>query len=266
MQNISFYLQIVKLKTKEVFHYKVAFVNNLCAQFFAYMVTLINICILLKSINVLNGWSIKEIILLWGLNVFSYGIAGMFFYNGCNELEFAVQNGTIDIYYAQPRSIFWHFMFKNINPIFIFHICFSLILLINSLKFLNIKYSEEKCIYFIILLFCSVCVQSCIMIIFASSSFKIIKSGNIVSTAIYGFRNFSTYPFSIYGKGIKFVLTFLIPYAFVSYYPAMFILNKANTIFDMIIIYAEPLIVIALVLITIYVWRKGMYVYNGTGT
>lgn len=265
-QNISFYLYIIKLKIKEVFQYRVAFANNLFAQFFAYMVTWINISILLKSINLLNGWNIKEIILLWALNVFSYGFAGMFFYNGCNGLEQAVQNGTIDIYYTQPKSIFWHFMFKNVNPIFIFHMFFSTILLIYSLLSLNINFSTARGIYFCILLFCSVCVQSCIMIIFASSSFKIIKSGNIVSTAIYGFRNFTTYPFSIYGKGIRFMLTFLIPYAFVSYYPGLFILNKAHTIFDMLMIYAEPLIVIVLILITFLLWRKGTYVYKGTGT
>ena len=83
-----FYIQIIKLKFKETIQYRVAFINNLFAQFFAYMVTFINLSILLKNIKLLDGWSIKEILLLWTLNVFSYGIAwNVFLYNGCNALE-----------------------------------------------------------------------------------------------------------------------------------------------------------------------------------
>ncbi len=261
-----YYWYIIKLKVKEILQYKVAFVNNILAQLFAYMVTFINLSLLLKSVSLLNGWSLKEIILLWALNVFSYGIAGMFFYNGCNGLEGQIQSGAIDIFYTQPRSIFWHFMFRNISPIFVFHICYSSFFLIYTLVNLNVKLTLFRCAYMLILLCCSVCVQSCIMIIFASTSFKIIKSGNIVSTAIYGFRNFTTYPLSIYGRGIRGLLIFIVPYAFVSYYPALYILNKADNIFDIFMIYGEPFIAILLVLVTTYTWRKGTYVYKGTGT
>lgn len=211
-----FYIQIIKLKFKETIQYRVAFINNLFAQFFAYMVTFINLSILLKNIKLLDGWSIKEILLLWTLNVFSYGIAGMFFYNGCNALEGQIQSGEMDIYYTQPKSIFWNFMFRNISPIFVFHICFSAFFLIYTLCSLNIEWLILKVLYMLVLLVCAVCIQASIMVAFAATSFKIIKSGNIVSTIIYGFRNFTTYPFSIYGKGIKFLLTFIIPYAFVS--------------------------------------------------
>lgn len=261
-----FYIQIVKMKFKEIIHYRVAFVNNLFAQFFSYMVTFINLCILLNSIRFLDGWSIKEILLLWALNVFSYGIAGMFFYNGCNALEEKIQSGEMDIFYTQPRSIFWNFMFRNISPIFIFHICFSTIFLIYSLCSLDIDWSVVKILYMLVLLVCAVCIQASVMIAFASTSFKIIKSGNIVSTAIYGFRNFTTYPFSIYGKGIKFLLTFIIPYAFVSYYPALYVLGKASNLFDSFMIYMEPFLVCLFVLLTYIIWRKGTNVYKGTGT
>ena len=261
-----FYIQIVKLKFKEVMQYRVAFINNLFAQFFAYMVTFINLSILLKNIHFLDGWSITEIQLLWVLNVFSYGIAGMFFYNGCNALEEKIQSGEMDIFYTQPRSIFWNFMFRNISPIFIFHICFSTIFLICSLRALNIGWSMTKLLYMIVLLICAVCIQASVMIAFASTSFRIIKSGNIVSTAIYGFRNFTTYPFSIYGKGMKLLLTFMIPYAFVSYYPALYILDKESNLFDSCMIYLEPFFVGLFILLAYNIWRKGTYVYKGTGT
>ena len=261
-----YYLCIIKLKFKEVTQYRLAFINNIFAQFFAYMVTFFNLSILLKNIRFLGGWSIDEILLLWALNVFSYGIAGMFFYNGCNALEGQIQNGEIDIFYTQPKSLFWNFMFRNISPIFIFHICFSVCFLVYTICNLKIEWSIKKSFYFIILLICAVCIQACVMIAFASSSFKIIKAGNVVSTAIYGLRNFITYPVSIYGKGIKMILTFFIPYAFVSYYPALYILDRYETLFDSVMVNLEPLIVCIIIICTSRIWRNGTYVYRGTGT
>ena len=197
-----YYLRIVYLKTKEVIQYRFAFFNNLFAQLFAYMVTFININILLSKINALDGWTVKEILLLWALNVFSYGITGLLFYSGSNGLEGAIQQGDIDIFYSQPRSIFWNYMFKNISPIFIFHVCFSTCILIISLSSLHLIIPFWKIIYFVLMVCCAIVIQSCIMIMFAATSFKIIKSGNLLSTAIYGLRNFTTYPFSIYGRNL----------------------------------------------------------------
>ena len=190
----------------------------------------------------------------------------MFFYNACNGLEWQIQGGEMDIFYVQPRSIFWNYMFKNISPIFIFHIFFSIIFLVYTLCSLNVHFLFGKLLYFLLLLFCSICIQACIMIMFASSSFKIIKSGNILSTAIYGLRNFTTYPFSIYGKGIRLLLTFILPYAFVSYYPALYVLGKIDSLFDMWMIRVEPFITSILILMTFMTWRKGTYAYCGTGT
>lgn len=260
-----FYLYLIKLKLKEIATYRIAFANNILAQLFAYTVTLINLSLLLKEIEVLDGWTYHEITLLWVLNVFSYGITGLFFYKGCNRLETEIQYGTFDIYYLQPVKVFWNYMFQNINPLFVLHICFSSTLLIRTLSTLQINFTFFKCFYFGVLLLCSVSIQSCIMIIFATLSFKVIKANNIVNTAIYGFRNFTTYPFSIYGKGIRYLLTFFIPYAFVSYYPAMFLLNKETYIYEIILIYSEPLLAIGIVLVTVMVWKKGLKVYNGTG-
>lgn len=261
-----YYLYVVRLKVKEIWTHKFAFINNLLAQFFAYFVTLINIYILLKNIDALSGWSFYEIILLWVLNVFSYGVTGLFFYDGCNQLESQIQRGDIDIYYIQPKSFFWNYMFRNISPVFCFHVVFSSALMVYVFSALKINLSFLRCLYMILLLLCAVCIQACIMIILSAFSFRFVKSSNLVSTAIYGFRNFTTYPFSIYGKGIRFILTFIIPYAFVSYYPALFILEKQKSFWESLMIFVTPVITCVVILFTSFIWKRGLRIYNGTGS
>ena len=73
---MSIYWKLFKVKIKEVIEYRVSFINDTLIQLFAYMVTFINITLLLNQIDSLDGWTYKEILLLWILNVISYGFAG----------------------------------------------------------------------------------------------------------------------------------------------------------------------------------------------
>lgn len=262
---MRYYRYMFIIKMKEAATYRVAFINNLLAQLFAYLVTLININLLLSKIGSLNGWDVNEILLLWALNVFSYGITGLFIYTGCNKLESELINGKFDIYLSKPRSVFWNYMFHNLSPVFILHIGFSSILLGYVFSMNEVRYTFLKVLYILVLLICAVCVQSCIMVILGSVSFWWMKSGNIVDTAIYGLRNFTTYPLSIYGKGIKFIMIFIIPYAFVSYFPALYILDKVEGSFETWMVILEPFITLVFLGVTWRLWTAALKRYNSAG-
>lgn len=262
---MSIYWKLFKVKIKEVIEYRVSFINDTLIQLFAYMVTFINITLLLNQIDSLDGWTYKEILLLWILNVISYGFAGMFVYSGCKQLETHIQHGTFDYYLTKPLSSFWYYMMKNINTTFIFHICFSALVLIWILNSMNAISSMNKLFEIVILIACAICIQSCIMIIFAIPSFWIVKSSDLVNTAIYGFRNFNTYPMSIYSKCIRGLLTFTIPYAFVSYYPAMYILDKKIGIIGNHIVITELSVTTTIVLVATMLWKVGIKKYSSTG-
>ena len=259
------YIGLLAIKLKEVVEYRVSFINDTFIQFFAYMVTFINITLLLNQINNLDGWSYKEILLLWILNVFSYGFSGMFVYTGCKQLENHIQKGTFDYFLTKPLNTFWYYMMKNINTTFIFHICFSSIILIWLLMSLEVQFSIKMVLGIITFLICAICIQSCIMILFAVPAFWIIKSNSLVNTAIYGLRNFNTYPISIYDKCVRGILTFIIPYAFVSYYPAVFILGKNSSSMDNLLLLAEPLVAAFVLLLSIWLWKTGIKRYSSTG-
>ena len=62
---MSIYWKLFKVKIKEVIEYRVSFINDTLIQLFAYMVTFINITLLLNQIDSLDGWTYKEILLLW---------------------------------------------------------------------------------------------------------------------------------------------------------------------------------------------------------
>ena len=72
---------------------------------------------------------------------------------------------------------------------------------------------------------------------------------------------FTEYPISIYNKFIKILITLVLPFAFVSYYPTMAYLG-----FDKNMIYLSPIVAITLWIIAVKVWNLTLNKYRSTGT
>lgn len=63
---------------------------------------------------------------------------------------------------------------------------------------------------------------------------------------------------------IQYVLL-IIPFAFINYFPAQFLLNKSDMAFPAVFLYLTPAIGIVLYLLSYLFWRFSMKFYKSTG-
>lgn len=71
---------------------------------------------------------------------------------------------------------------------------------------------------------------------------------------------FAQYPIDIYNKFIKILITVILPFAFVSYYPTMDYLG-INTYMT----YLSPIIAIILWIVAVKLWNFALKKYRSTG-
>jgi len=77
------------------------------------------------------------------------------------------------------------------------------------------------------------------------------------------FFEFAKYPATIFKGFIKFLITWIIPMAFVGFYPALFFLRPQE---GNILMYATPMIGIVMFIVAYQIWKFGVNRYSGTGT
>jgi ABC-2 type transport system permease protein len=75
--------------------------------------------------------------------------------------------------------------------------------------------------------------------------------------------DFAKYPLSAYTRPIQFVLTWLIPLAFISYYPAAVLLGKPLA--QPWIGYLAPLAGPAAAVCALGLWKRGLLRYQSSG-
>lgn len=93
------------------------------------------------------------------------------------------------------------------------------------------------------------------------SGFWTYKSNEVVWSLFRMYR-LAQYPIEIYNKFIRIIITIILPFAFVAYYPTLEYINgNSNT---MLII--GPIIAVIVWIIAIKVWNWGLKKYRSTGT
>lgn len=100
---------------------------------------------------------------------------------------------------------------------------FSVILFFYTVPYMDWTFAK------IIILFLSIIfatlIYTSIKVIAASISFWSKQSGGLIYI-FYMFNDFAKYPVSIYNSIIKWIISFLLPFAFTAFYPASYFLTK----------------------------------------
>ncbi len=80
---------------------------------------------------------------------------------------------------------------------------------------------------------------------------------------IWNIQNYGRYPVSIYNGIIRVVLTWVLPFAFVGFYPAAFFLRR-DAFLTMALL--TPVVGGILMLFGIWIWNVGVRRYRGAGS
>ncbi|MFM9587611.1 ABC-2 family transporter protein, partial [Streptomyces caniscabiei] len=66
-------------------------------------------------------------------------------------------------------------------------------------------------------------------------------------------------------KAIQYIMIYVVPFAFVNYFPAQFLLRKEDMSYPAVYMYAAPLVGIAMFLAAYGFWRVSVRFYKSTG-
>jgi ABC-2 type transport system permease protein len=248
--------------------YRFAFYSEIFINFFSYVVTYAGIWIILNKFQVINGWELWDIMLLYNLNLFSYGLGSLFFFVPLQELESMVHNGSFDGILIRPMNPLLHLLASRQRYVgFLGHIILGTIVFILCFARLEIEWSFVKVLYLLSVLVGASFIHIAIILFTCSISLWLVQSMAIRDIIIYDTRRFMDYPISIYGTVIQVILTFIIPYAFINFYPAQYFLGgKGGTLFHPILQYLTPAVGLFLSTLAYKFWQTGINHYESTGS
>ncbi len=260
------YGRFIMIYLKNMMEYRFYFFMEMFNQGFAVGIGYLSIWVILNRFHSINGWSYYEVIFLYSLNYLSYGISSLFFWGPMQGLGGMVREGTFDSILTRPMNPLFHLVSRQFLYLCFGYLSLAVIIIIICFKNLGIEWTVIKAMWFFAVMVGAVLIQASLMIVAGTTSFWLIRTTSVVDTMIYGLRRFLNYPISIYSKWVQAVLTFVVPYAFVNFYPAQHFLNKTDGLFHPVFAYGTPVVGLVLSILAYKFWCFGIKHYQSTGS
>lgn len=246
----------IALKTRIAYRFDF-FVSILIIIFFDLLPPLLMVFIYSHGIS-FPGWSLYEIILLQSILMIAQGITfPLVFGIIWRSLDLLVE-GTFDLLLIKPLPILFTLLVSAIDIEDLGNLVCGFMLFFMALHHLPSPTLMQWGLFggvFII----SLLVLSSIALCMSASLF--IWQGNSRVTEIYNILYaFLSYPFSIYSKGLKVILTYIIPISVITYVPSSILLGKDPASVVLICIISVSFFILSLI-----VWHVMIRKYSSAG-
>ena len=240
--------------------YRLDFFLGLLANALRQSLGFVFIWAIFRGIPEINGWNFYQMMFVYGLQAICVGLYE-FLFAGIWSVEKYIQDGELDRLLLRPVSTLFSVMAADVTFHGLGAALFGLAICIISLIQLKIIFSIWLVLYWMTTIITGTLIYFSLNMLAATLAFKMTKISSLLMI-VNNISEFSKYPAAIYSNGLQILLSFVIPFAFTSYYPAAFILGKGSTL----IFWAGPWIAAAICLfLTAIFWRIGLKGYQSAG-
>jgi len=231
MRNIKRYGRLYRIFIiqflKTLMQSKLDFWVGLIGFFFSQMTGIAFLYLVFQQIPTLHNWTFYQLLFIYGFAQIPRGIDHLFTDNLWMIAWRYVVTGQFDRYLLRPMNLFFQVICEKLQPDALGELTIGVILVVMSIHNGVVCLTPVSIIVFILSVIAGSIIYTSIKLFFAATAFWLKVSVPFLQVA-YDIADFAKFPIEIYSRSIRFIITWVIPFAFVAYYPATYFLFGAG--------------------------------------
>jgi ABC-2 type transport system permease protein len=263
---LAIYGRLLTAQIHSQLQYRASFAMQALGQATATLVDFIAILLLFNRFPTLAGWSLGEIAFLYGLGGVAFGISDMVC-GGFDRLSITIKEGTFDRVLTRPLGTFQQTLAGDFQIRRIGRIAQAAVALGLALTWIDLDWTPMKLIVAVSAIVSGVVIFCAIWVIGAAITFWTVETSEVTNVFTYGGSALVENPMSIYADWLWRFFTFVVPLAFVTYLPALYILDRPDPLgLPRIFQFCSPLVAAVFFMAARAAWSFGVRHYQSTGS
>jgi ABC-2 type transport system permease protein len=266
MRRIIFYINLawanLANSLKSRLSYREDFWAGFIANFMTQMIGVLFVAALFGKVPHLQGWTRYEIFYIYGFSQLTLGLFFLLFSNLFELSERYIVEGWFDRVLLRPLDSFFQVIIERVHFEEISNILVGLMIMGYSLHHLKIGITLAQHLMILGMVLSACLIYLGIFTAAVSTTFWFNDRGSMVSV-LNLMQSYAGYPVTIYGPKLKFILSWVIPYAFTAFYPAVQVLKPSGYV---LYAWLTPVIGLIFIGIGMLTWRQGVKAYESTGS
>lgn len=213
------------------------------------------------KVPTLNGWRYEEIVFIYGLAGFAAGLTPILC-DGIWSLGYLIHNGELDYKLIRPYPPVLQVMSGALGMNGIGDTLGAAILLVWALTRIDVPWSAMTVLIGLVLLVGAAVIRCAIVVASNAAQFWLGSRHPMFAQSLYQVGELTKYPLTIYSVAIKVLLAGVVPFAFASFFPATWVLDKGGYAWLGLL---TPVVAIACALAAGRIFQLGLRRYDSAG-
>lgn len=264
--DLRLYRRFVGSRLRSQMQYRASFMTMMIVTGIGIATELVAIVILLNRFGDLAGWQVGEVALLYGLASVAFGL-GELAGAGFDAFPATIRRGEFDQILLRPAGAFMQVLSADFQLRRLGRISQGVVALVLAFSWTSIDWTLLKVLILGVTLISGMVMFIALFVFGAALCFWTVESIEVINSVTDGGNALSSYPLTIYHELMRRVFTFIIPLAFVSYIPAVYLLDRPEADdWPGWLPLLSPLAAILLALAASAAWGIGVRHYRSTGS
>lgn len=258
------YLDIAGLWVRAAWGYQTSFWTLLVGSMLINVLDFVGIWIMFASIDVLGGFELHEIALLYGASGIGIGLADTLV-GSVERIGQYVRTGRLDQMLTKPVPLLVQvcadqFTLRRLGRI-------TQALVVFGWAATYVGWTPSRVLVALVMAVSATVIFFALFVGFSCIQFWTSDASEFANAFTYGGNTITQYPLTVFPRELMVSLTFVLPIAFVNWYPALHLLGREDP-FGMPawLQLCSPLAAAVVLAAALLVWRSGVRHYTSTGS
>ncbi len=254
----AYFAQYLKVRIS----YRADFLIGLGTSILATVFSFGFLLVLFTRIPRLGGWRFEEALFLYGFGLIPFGLFNVV---SLNIYEFGnnyIIEGKFDRVLLRPVSSLFQVLFEAFRIESLHEVVTGTLAVWWASRRLGIAWSAPDVVLFVLFALSGAVIYASVFLLLSCVSFWY-EDRVGVHPPVWNLIAFGRYPLSIYSQLVQFLLSWIIPFAFASFYPSAHLLRRTDLVN---LAPLAPVMAAACLGLMLFSWSRGLRQYSSTGS
>jgi ABC-2 type transport system permease protein len=224
------------------------------------------ILVILGKFDAIGGWSLSEVTLLYSIRLAGHALWAVSF-SRILAIDEIVQQGEYDRILLRPLPAMLQLMFGSFRVAVLGDVLGSIVLLIVAINLVEIDWTGTKAAFLVAAIIGSGAIDGACQLGPGALTFRFLNTESLRGNFEYLYTQFGAYPLSILERKARYVLTFIVPMAFIAWIPGAVLLDRTRELpVPEWLAWGSPLVGIGLFMLAVWFFLRESRQYQSSGS
>ncbi len=255
------YFHYVSLNVRSMMQYKTSFFLTVLGQFLVSFQIFLGIFVMFQRFSNVEGFTYSQVLLCFSIMLLEFSLAEMFA-RGFDSFSSLVRSGEFDRILVRPQNEILQVLGSRFELTRAGRLLQAVVMFVYGILESEIAWDPLKILTVIFMLIGGIAVFTGLFMIYAGLCFFTLDGLEFMNIFTDGAREFGKYPMGVYGKKILLFSIFIVPYAWIQYYPFLYLLGQRDSAWFVVL----PLGACWFLIPAWLLWRTGVKRYQSSGS